>query len=125
MLYLAKRHGNGVVPMSKIAEDNAIPRKFLEQILLSLKRVGYVRSRMGPGGGYELAREPSSISVAEIIRFIDGAIAPVEAVSVHFHAETPIARSPGLVGLFRDIRDYAAAKLESTTFGDLAENDRG
>ena len=124
MLYLADHYGSGPIPTHVIAGDNMVPKKFLEQILLALKRAGHVRSRMGPEGGYELARNPRAISLAQIIRLMDGPLAPVSSVSKYFHTSTPIDRSPSLLAVFADIRDYMANKLEITTLADLVELDK-
>ena len=123
MLYLAQRYGAGPVPTHDIATSNAVPKKFLEQILLTLKRSGLVRSRMGPEGGYELARRPDEITLAEIVRLMDGPIAAVSSVSERFHSSTPLERSPPLIAVFRDIRNFAATKLESTTLAMLITNE--
>ena len=123
MLYLSRRAGAGPVPIHVICEQNALPRKFLEQILLSLKRAGYVRSRMGPDGGYELARDPASITMAEVIRLMDGPLAAVASVSKYFHGPSPVGRSRALLHIFGEIRDYTASVLERTTFADLAKDE--
>ena len=107
------------VKIKDIAKRKAMPQKYLEQILMILNRAGYVRSERGLRGGYILAKPAKKISVAEIIRLMDGAIAPVESVSKYFYAHTPIEKSRGLMKLFREIRDYTANKLEKTNFADL------
>jgi Rrf2 family protein len=109
----------GVIPAIEIARQRNIPRKFLEQILLTLKRGGLINSRKGTDGGYRLNKPPAEISVAEVIRLIDGALAPVVSVSEYFYQPSPIEQSDKLVKLFRDIRDYISNKLEKTTFADL------
>ena len=119
LIDLAAHYGAGPVKIRQTAERQAIPREFLVQILLRLKNAGYVKSTRGAAGGYMLAKEPKDISVAEIVRLIDGALAPVGSVSQFFYDHTPIERNPKLVSLFRDIRDYVAARLEQTTFQDL------
>ena len=116
---LAERYGAGHVKTRDIAQRWAIPQPFLVQLLLRLKGAGYVRSTRGAAGGYVLAKPPEDISLAEIVRLMDGALAPVESVSTFFYASTPIERHAGLVRVFRDIRDYAAGKLEATTLADL------
>ena len=121
MLYLGRHAESRPIPTQEIATQNGIPRKFLEQILLTLKRAGYVQSRRGPEGGYFLAKPANGISLAEIIRLMDGPLAPVGAVSEYFHASTPVERSSALMTVFRDIRNYLAEKLEKTTFADLLE----
>jgi Rrf2 family transcriptional regulator, cysteine metabolism repressor len=119
LLDLCERFSGGWVRVGDVSLRRGIPVKFLEQILLVLKRGGYVRSRRGVGGGYCLSKNPGEITVAEIVRLMDGALAPVGSVSEHFHEQTPISQNKALMGLFRDVRDYTAQKLESTTFADL------
>lgn len=104
---------------TQIAERNEIPIKFLEQILLMLKANKYVVSARGPSGGYQLSRRPQEISLAEIIRLIDGALAPVASVSSFFYESTPTEKNEKLLACFQDIRDYTARKLESTTLDQM------
>jgi Rrf2 family protein len=124
MLHLARHEGHGPVKTARIAEDNGIPKKFLEQILLELKRAGYVESRMGAAGGYLLARPACEISLAQIIRLIDGHLAPTGSVSMYFYTDTPAARSPALTQVFRDIRNYLSDTLERTTLTNLLEAEK-
>jgi len=119
LIYLSKNYKNGYVKIESIAEENNIPKKYLEQILLLLKGTGYVRSRRGSEGGYHLQKNPSEITLAEIIRLMDGALAPVESVSKYFYESTPIERSEKMLSLLQEIRDYIAKKLENTTFQEL------
>lgn len=107
--------------IAEIAEIKGIPKKYLEQILLSLKRAGYVKSYKGSKGGYKLAKAPSKINVAEIIRLMDGALAPVESVSSYFYEQTPIEKSPKLLDVLRNIRNYISDTLEHVSFEDLIE----
>jgi len=115
----ASSRNNEVVRISDIAEAKHIPAKYLEQILMSLKRAGYVRSRRGPSGGYQLAKPPESITLAEIIRLMDGSLAPTASVSTHFYEKTPISGEPKLLDVCRNIRDYVSDTLEQTKFADL------
>jgi len=124
MLELALRYDEGPVHIRDISAAQAIPERFLEQILLLLKRAGYLRSKKGPRGGYSLAKPPSRISVAEIIRVLDGPLAPIECVSVTAREVCPLERHCGLRGLWKETRDAIAAILERTTFADLAERTR-
>ncbi len=119
LIYLARKPGSGFHSGKMIAEKQGIPAKFLEQILLSLKRAHYVRSTKGQGGGYRLAKPASEISLAEIIRLFDGALAPTESVSKYFYESTPIEKEDKLVGVFGEIRDMVADKLENTTIADV------
>jgi len=119
MIDLAEHYGKDYIKIEDICRRKKIPRKFLEQILLALNRAGYLSSKRGSDGGYRLAKKPGEISIAEIIRLMDGALAPVESVSKYFFEHTPIERSKKLLNVFRDIRDYIALKLEKTYLSDL------
>ncbi len=103
------------IPAAAIAEKNNIPRKFLDQILGQLRKEGFVESLRGSAGGYRLGRSPRDISLAEIIRLIDGPIAPIASVSTYFYQHTPSEQNSKLLSCFQDIRDYTARKLESIT----------
>ena len=73
---LARHYGKGPTLISQLAEDEAIPKKFLEQILLSLKNLGLVSSKKGKGGGYQLAQPPDQITLANVIRMMEGPARP-------------------------------------------------
>jgi len=96
-----------------------IPKKYLENILLRLRKAGYLLSRRGVGGGCQLARSPGRISVAEIVRLMDGPIAPVKSASKFFYKSSPIERSLMMLQLMKEVRDLVSEKMEKTTFGDL------
>jgi len=119
MIDLAERESEGLQHIEDIARRKHIPRKFLEQILLILKRAGYVRSKRGAVGGYRIGKSPSEISLAEIIRLMDGALAPVESVSVYFYEQTPIEQNQKLIDVFREIRNYISTIMEGTHISDL------
>jgi Rrf2 family protein len=116
---LACRYGKGRAKIIEISERNGIPKKYLEQIFLQLKGAGYVRSIRGASGGYELAKNPSEITLAEIIRLIDGPLASVGSASLYFFEHTPIERNEKLLRVFKQIRDIVAEKLENTTLEQL------
>ena len=118
LIDLAKNYPD-LVKGSQISKRNNIPKKFLEQIFLNLKGAGYVISKRGYNGGYKLLKQPKDITMAEIVRLFDGAIAPVGSVSEHFYEETPIEEHNGLVKVLRKIRNYTSDILEETTLKDL------
>ncbi|SNY47367.1 transcriptional regulator, BadM/Rrf2 family [Orenia metallireducens] len=120
LIDMAKDKEN-LIKINDIAERNGIPKKFLEQILLTLKRTGYVSSKRGIGGGYKLIKKANKITIAEIARLFDGALAPVESVSKNFYEETPIEKNQKLLFIFKEIRDYISNKLENITIYDLLE----
>jgi Rrf2 family protein len=119
LIYLARRAGEGYIPLSKIAEAQKIPVKYLEQLANVMCHAGYLASAKGNRGGYKLARRPEKTSVAEVIRLFDGALAPDSSVSRYFYRPTPIEREKKMIRLLKDIRDYIAEKLEAQTLKDL------
>ncbi|HEY8421710.1 MAG TPA: Rrf2 family transcriptional regulator [Thermoclostridium sp.] len=120
LIDLAKHYGKDEPPkIIEIAERNDIPKKYLEQIFLQLKGAGYVRSIRGSRGGYELAKQPDKITLAEIIRLIDGPLASVGSASLYFFEHTPIEKNEKLLQVFKEIRDIVAQKMESLTLSEF------
>ena len=122
LAYLARCPGEGFVSVETIARAQGIPPKFLEQILLALKRARYLRRSRGKQGGYALGLPPDRITLAEIVRLFDGALAPTPSVSEYFYESTPIEREKALLKVFRDIREYVARKLEGVTVADVCSS---
>jgi len=121
MLELSRRYRDGAIHSREISKAQEIPPHFLQQILLLLKRAGYLKSRKGRMGGYILAKPPDEINVAEVIRVMDGPLAPIDCVSVMAHEACPMEGTCGLRWLWKDVRDAVAEILEKTTFADLVE----
>lgn len=119
LLHLARQPEGEFVNAERICEATAVSKKYLEQMLRGLRQAGLVRTRRGAEGGYSLARPASRITVAEIVRLMDGSLAATDSASVHFAAPTPLAREKKAVRLFREIRNHVAARLESATLADL------
>lgn len=119
LIYLARHEGEGYISIETIAKAQGIPPKFLEQLMLALKRARFLKSVKGQKGGYQLAKKPNQISLAEVIRLFDGALAPTESVSENFYESTPIEKEKRLTKVFKDIRDYISNKLEKITIADV------
>ncbi len=119
LVYLSRQSSEEYTSADTIAQAQKIPLKFLEQILLTLRRAKYLHSSKGQHGGYCLAKSPEQIVLAEVIRLFDGALAPTDSVSLNFYESTPIEKEEKLVRIFRDIRDYISEKLEHTTLADV------
>jgi len=119
VIYIARKSGDDFVKIDEICRKHEIPRKYLEQLLTVLKRNRYVKTKRGSSGGYKLARLADNISVAEIVRLMDGALAPTESVSSYFYSQTPLEQEKKILSVFRDIRDYIALKLENVKISDL------
>ena len=124
LLHLAARWGKGVVKIREIAEAEGIPEKFLEGILVTLKNARIVASERGPQGGYRLRRAPDEVIVAEVIRLLDGPLAPFgDAAQLAERIRTE-ERHAGLFDLFLEVRNAASAILDHTTLAALLERDR-
>lgn len=121
---LARQYEHGPVLITRLAREESIPRKFLEQILLSLKTSGLVLSKKGRGGGYHLAHPPSEITMASVIRVMEGPLAPLPCASeTQFHKcdECPDIETCGTRIVMKEVRDAIAAILERTTLAMVCE----
>ena len=122
LLILAREHGRGPVLIADLAERDAIPKKFLEAILLELKRHGFVESRKGKGGGYFLRREPTEITFGSVIRVLEGPLAAVPCVSQTAYmkcVECPDEVACGVRVAMKEVRDATARILDNTTLADI------
>src|SRR6267142_4944350 len=119
MMVLARRHQQGAIKIRDIAYEEDLPEKFLELILLELKNARMVESVRGAKGGYQLRRDPADIDLSEIIRLIDGPLAPfgdAEQLRELIDRDLP---HRALYQVFLDVRDAAARILDHTTLADL------
>lgn len=121
LIYMARRQNTGFVKIEDICTSYAIPKKYLEQLFLTLKQNRFLKTKRGAAGGYCLARPAAEISIADIIRLMDGALAPTESVSHYFFSHTPLEKEPKIIAVFKEIRDYIAQRLEKLTLADLVE----
>jgi Rrf2 family cysteine metabolism transcriptional repressor len=119
LICLARHDPDEYISGEKIAAEEKIPINYLQQIMLTLRTARYVQSLKGQRGGYKLAKKPDQISVAEIIRIFDGSLAPTESASHYFYESTPVERENKLLAVFKEIRNYIAHKLETTTISDV------
>ena len=119
LVYLARNRTEEYIPVHTIASAQQIPPRFLEEILLTLRRANYVHSTKGKKGGFVLSKSPDGICLAEIIRLFDGALASTESVSKYFYCPTPIQKEGRLLEVFRELRDYVAEKMEKTFLSDV------
>ena len=118
---LSRRPAQGPVRTSEIAESQAIPTKFLELILRELKQGGFVESRRGKQGGYLLVGRPDRVTVGEIIRFVDGPVAPVRCVGGSGRADCPLYEGCAFMGMWSRARDAVNEVFDNTTFQDLID----
>jgi len=122
LLTLAREEGHGPVLVADLAERDAIPKKFLEAILLELKRHGLVQSQKGRGGGYFLRRRPDDVTFGEVIRVLDGPLAAVPCVSETAYmtcTECVDEQTCGVRLAMKQVRDATARILDHTTLADV------
>jgi Rrf2 family protein len=121
MIDLASWESEAIVQIKEIAERERIPIKFLEQILVMLKNAGLLHSKMGVGGGYYLARPPEEITLGQIVRVLDGPLAPINCVSQLAYEPCGCAdeETCGLRLVMLDVRNAITDILDNTTLADV------
>jgi len=119
LVYMAREQKEDFIKIEEICSSCDISKKYLELLFSILRQNRYIKTRRGTSGGYKLAKPASKISVAEIIRLMDGALAATDSVSKYFHSDTPLTKEEKIIDVFREIRDYISSKLESLTLADL------
>jgi Rrf2 family protein len=121
MLVLGLNHGQQVVRIQTISDHQNIPKRFLEQILNDLKSGGFVQSKRGVAGGYRLARDPEEISLASVIRHVEGALAPVGCVSERFYRKCscPDESRCAIRSVMKEVRGAIVEIVERVTIAEL------
>ena len=119
---LARRSKKDPVQIASISKEEQIPQKFLEAILLLLRKSGYLGSKKGKGGGYYLRKDPSEINMAEVFRILEGPIALVPCVSLNFYEpcdDCPDEEACSVNRLMIDVRDKTLGVLTNRTLKDI------
>ncbi len=126
LVVLGLQYGDHVVPIQVISREQNIPKRFLEQILNDLKSARILESKRGVNGGYRLAARPDKISLAAVIRHVEGALAPVSCVSERFYQRCtcPSEERCGIRSVMKEVRDAIAKILENVTVADLCDRVR-
>jgi Rrf2 family protein len=129
LLELSTREGQDPLSAHELAARTGVSVKYLEQIMARLRNGHIVRSYRGAHGGYELARDAETLSVGEVVRMMDGPLAPSPCASQSAHVPCPAYRCPSeascaLRGLWTDVRDAVAEVLDNTSFADLVQRHR-
>jgi Rrf2 family protein len=124
LLHLAANADRELVKIHEIAREEEIPEKFLEAILLVLKNARLVASRRGREGGYRLRRPASEITIGEVVRVVDGPLAPFGDAAELQHRVKTEPRHAGLFDLFLDVRNAASEILDHTSLSDVTARDR-
>ncbi len=124
LLFLSKNTDRGVVLIAEISETEGIPKKFLEQILLELKKQGILQSKRGKEGGYFLGKPANEIGIGQVVRIIDGPLAPIPCVSKMAYRrcdECIDEKTCEIRNLFLLVRDATIEILDKTSLSDLEQ----
>ena len=126
LLVLGLLYDRPVVPIQTISKEQNIPKRFLEQILNDLKSAGILQSKRGVAGGYRLARRPEEITLASVVRHIEGALAPVSCVSERYYQKCscPDESRCAIRSVMKEVREVLVTIMERMTVGDLCERAR-
>ena len=123
---LSRQYGQGPVLIAKLSKEESIPRQFLEQILLGLKKDGLVESKKGKGGGYLLIDPPESIMIGKVIRLVEGPLAPLPCASEKAFRkcdECVDDRFCGTKLVMREVRDAMALILDRTSLAEVCRRE--
>jgi Rrf2 family protein len=121
---LSEKYDEGPILISDLAEQEGIPKKFLELILLELKNHGILQSKKGKGGGYFLGRTPDLIHIGQVVRILDGPLAPLPCVSQTAYRrcdECDDELTCGVRMVMKEVRDATSKILDGTTLADVLE----
>ena len=123
LLVLGLNYSEPVVRVQTVAQQQNLPKRFLDQILNDLKSGGFVQSRRGVSGGYRLARRPEQITLAAVVRHLEGALAPVSCVSERFYEKCscPDESRCAIRSVMKEIREAVVRIAERVTIADLCE----
>jgi Rrf2 family transcriptional regulator, cysteine metabolism repressor len=126
LIVLGRSQAHAVVRIQTISEQQNIPKRFLEQILHDLKSAGLVESKRGVAGGYRLRLPPDRITLAAVIRHIEGPLAPVPCVSENFYerCSCPDETRCGVRSVMKEVRDAIVRILEDLTLARLCQRVR-
>ncbi len=122
LIELAHHYGEGPMQSSEIAARQQIPEPYLDQLLTSLRRAGFIRSVRGPQGGHHLVREPEQIRLSEVVAALEGSIAPIACLE----GEATCPKTNGCIQreVWEEVQRATLAILDTTTIGALADRER-
>lgn len=121
---LSMHYNKGLLQIDQIADRQEIPVRYLEQLLLILKRAGYLESKRGVNGGYYLAKAPHQITLGEIIRLMEGSPAPIYCVDPLSRDKCPVEHVCGFQSVWSEVRDAVAHVLDNITFEEICRRGR-
>jgi Rrf2 family transcriptional regulator, cysteine metabolism repressor len=122
LIELARHYGEGTIQSAEIASRQRVPEPYLDQLLTTLRRAGFIRSVRGPQGGHALVRPPSELCVREVIEVLEGSLSPIDCLE----QSSACSRGGGCAqrALWEEVREATVAILERTTIADLLVRER-
>lgn len=126
LVILGKNYGKQPMQILRIAQEDKIPKKFLEQILLELRNAGLLVSKKGAGGGYSLNKDPNEIFLAQVLRITGGPIALLPCVSLNFYQrceECIDEKTCGIRDVFTDVRNASLKILSETSIANVIDRE--
>lgn len=126
LIHLTKRKDEGRILISEIAEAERIPQKFLESILLDLKKAGILASKKGKGGGYYLLKDPAEVNLADVMRLFDGPIALLPCVSYLYYERCDECKDEETCGqrdVFLEVRNKTVETLKKATLTEIIKRE--
>ncbi|MBI3218324.1 MAG: Rrf2 family transcriptional regulator [Bacteroidetes bacterium] len=127
LVYLAERHEKGPVQIQDISDDQHIPKKFLEAILLELRHAKILESKKGKGGGYYLIKDPAEVNLMQVMRLIDGPIALLPCVSLNYYERCDECRNEKTCGIRNSliqVRDETLKILGGSTLAKIVKREK-
>jgi Rrf2 family protein len=124
VLDLSRHYSETLVRIEELSKRQDIPRKFLEQLLLALKKGGFIQSKRGPKGGYYLAREPGKILLGEVVRFVSGSVYPISCIDPSENQECDFKSKCVFAGIWKKIGNEITNMVDSISFAHLVEKER-
>ncbi len=125
ILELAKHYPTRPIQIEEIAKRREIPKKYLEQLMLMLKKGGFIQSKKGPGGGYYLSCEPDEIMLGDIIRFMEGPLYPVYCVDPAEKRKCDFESTCVFTSVWKKIEEAIAGIVDKIDFADLSKKEDG
>ncbi len=119
ILDLAKNYQGALVHIADLSRRQDIPKKFLEQLLLELKKGGFIQSKKGPNGGYFLTRDPAQISLGEVVRFVNGSLYPISCIDPDIMQFCSFKSKCAFVGIWHSVERATSKIVDAVSFADL------
>lgn len=121
LVSLSDHYGEGPISIRELAEKHDVPQRFLEQIMLDMKKLGWVKSIAGRIGGFQLAKRPEELTMGQVVRHFDGVLSPIACVSSTHYAPCSQEGHCRFRRVLLDIRNYTAKVMDQATLAKVMQ----